>query len=67
MPFILKLEMYFLTKFVNFNVKVVGVVVACHFLCTFLRFTFYVKFIVHWMSAIANENDMCVHCFCARY
>ena len=56
-----RLELYNLTEFVDFNVKLVGIVVACHFLGMFLRFTFYVKLVVHWMASIADENDMCGH------
>lgn len=57
----MRLEIDFLTEFVDFNVKIVNIVVACYYLSAFLRFTFYVKLIVHWMATTANKND--VHCF----
>ena len=57
----MRLELYLLTEFVDFNVKVGNIVVACYYLSTFFRFTFYVKLVVHWMTTTANKND--VHCF----
>ena len=57
----MRLEIDFLTEFVDFNVKVANIVVACYYLSTFFRFAFYVKLIIHWMTTTANKND--VHCF----
>ena len=62
-----RLELYNFTEFVNFNIKFVGIVVVCHFLDVFLRFTFYVELAVHWMASITDENDMCEHNKFARY
>lgn len=57
----MRLELYNLTEFVDFNVKVGNIVVACYYLSAFFRFAFYVKLIVHWMTTTTNKND--VHCF----
>ena len=57
----MRLEIDFLTEFVDFYIKFVIIVSTCYFLSAFLRFTFYVKLIIHWMTTTANKND--VHCF----
>ena len=50
----MRLEIDFLTEFVDFYIKFVSAVSVCNFFGTFFRLAFYVKLVVHWMTTTAN-------------
>jgi hypothetical protein len=56
-----RLEIYFFTEFVDFNIEFTRIVVMCYFLSTLFRFTFHVELVVHRVTTVRYQNDMCVH------